>query len=282
MIDNKKIVFNITFHWQIEQLKFHLDNLFSWKLSEKNEFVITSAHELNLNTIKEYCYQNYPNKKVNFCFIEKDMGYHIGTIMNVIESIKYIDENKEYDYIVNIEADNMFYDENKLKYIIKKMEELEKHMLLIEEGYGKLPHNNWPFLGIPNYLHITTLNIYSKYFIQNHFPKEYYEDYMNFGWCGNPGTPFEAYLAVSFIKKHNLYSDDVQMDYWNKYGLRLDYDRSKIVFDGWYKPDDMTPDKFMRWGIINCPATAGRAISGWEIAKQFIELHKPLMYDPEW
>lgn len=281
METNKKLIFNITFHWQIEQLKFHLDNLFSWQLSNTNEFVITSAHEQNLNGIREYCSENYPNKKVDFCFIEKDMGYHIGTIMNVIESIKYIDENKEYDYIVNIEADNMFYDEDKLIRIIAKMGITNKHMLLIEEGFGKQPHNLFTHLNVPNYLHTTTLNVYSKYFIQNHFPKEYYAELMDFGWCGNSGTPFEAYLALSFIKKHNLISDDIQMEYWNKYGLRLEYDRSKIVFEGWYKPDDMTPDKFMRWGIINCPATAGRAVSGWEIAKQFIELHKPLMYDAE-
>jgi hypothetical protein len=276
----KKIIFNITFHWQLEQLKFHLDNLFSWEISSKSEYVITAAHSENLKNIKEYCEQYYPTKKVSFCFIEKDMGYHIGTIMNVIESIKYIDLNKEYDYIVNIEADNMFYDENKLKYIILKMVENDKHMLLIEEGCGKSPHNSYSHLGVPNYLHITTLNIYSKYFIENHFPKEYYEEYMNFGWCGNPGTPFEAYLALAFIKKHNLSSDENQMEYWNKYGFRLEYDRNKVTFNGWYEPDNMTPDKFMRWGIINCPSTSGEPKKGWEIAKQFIDLHKPLMYEP--
>ena len=92
---NQKLIFNITFHWQIDQLKFHLDNLFNWQLSNTNEFVITSAHHQNLNIIREYCSKNYPNKKVDFCFIEKDMGYHIGTIMNVIEGIKYINQNKE-------------------------------------------------------------------------------------------------------------------------------------------------------------------------------------------
>lgn len=279
---HKKLIFNITFHWQIEQLKFHLKNLFSWHISNESEFVVTSAHKQNLEEISKFCKEQHPNKKVDFCFISEDHGYHIGTIVNVIESIKYIDENKTYDYIINIEADNMFYDESKLTFILSKMKEKNKHMLLIEEGFGKIPHNKlWPHLKIPNWLHITTLNIYSNFFIKNFFPKEYYEEYMNIGWAGRPGTPFEPYISLSFIKKHNLTNDQIQMEFWNKYGLRLDYDRNKKIFDEWYMPDDMVPDKFMRWGIINCPATAGQPKKGWELAKEFIELHKNLMYNPE-
>jgi hypothetical protein len=280
---NKKIIFNITFHWQLEQLKFHIDNLFSWSISNDSMYVVTTAHAQNLESIKSYCLHKYPEKNVQFCFIERDMGYHIGTIVNVIESIKYIDSNFNYDYLVNIEADNMFYDESKLLRILNKMSDSDKHALLIEEGYGKEPYNKlWPHLNIPKYLHTTTINVYSKHFIETFFPKEYNEELMNFGWCGNPGTPFEPYLSLSFIKKNNLYSDEVQMNFWNKYGLRLDYDRSRIVRQDLYRPDDMTPDKFMRWGIVNCPSTAGNAVGGWEIVKTFIEFHKPLMYDPEW
>jgi hypothetical protein len=284
MIDNNhtNIVFNITFHWQINQLKYHLENLFNWCISNKSEFVITSAHKQNLDDITKFCNEKYPNKKVHFCFIEKDQGYHIGTIVNVIESINYIDKNITYDYIVNIEADNMFYDESKLIFIISKMKEKDKHMILIEESRGRLPQNILgSHLQIPNWLHITTLNIYSNYFIKNFFPKEYYKEYMNLGWCGQPGTPFEAYLSLAFIKKHNLTNDDIQMKFWNTYGLRLEYDRNKKIFDGWYKPDDMVPDKFMRWGILNCPGTGGTPREGWEVAKQFIDLHKKLMYNPE-
>jgi len=278
----KKLIFNITFHWQIEQLKYHLNNLFSWNISSDCGYVITTAHKNNFEEIKKYCSQNFNNKNIDFLFIEEDHGHHNGTTYNVFESIKYIDSNKNYDYIVNIEADNMFFSEKKLLNIISKLENNNKHMLLIEEGYGKQPHNVcWPELDIPKYLHITTLNIYSKYFIQKFFPKEYYFNLMNFGWCGQPGTPFEAYLALSIMKKNNI-TEENQMDFWNGIGLRLDYDRNRIIFPGWYKPDDMTPDKFIKWGIINCPSTGGIPNSdSLELAIKFIELHKTLIEDAE-
>jgi hypothetical protein len=95
---------------------------------------------------------------------------------------------------------------------------------------------------------------------------------MNFGWYGNPGTPFEDYLALSFNKKHNLDTEKKIMDYFLKWGYSMEYERWKTVFDGWCEPDNLTPDRFMKYGIVNCPRD-------WEKVKTFIKLHKPLMYD---
>lgn len=277
----KKIIFNITFHWQINQLKFHLNNLFKWGLAKKSEFLITTAHKENLEEIKKFCNENYNDIIVDFLFIDVDHGHHNGTTFNVFESIKYINKNKDYDYIVNVEADNMFYSEDKLIKIINDLINQKKHMLLIEEGFGVTPHNKCFYhMDIPKYLHITTINIYSKYFIQNLLPIEnYYTDLMNFGWCGQPGTPFEAYLSLSIIRKNNL-TEENQMDFWGENGLRLEYDRNKIIIPDWYQPDDMTPDKFVKWGIINCPSTAGVPNeTSLNTAIKFIELHKDLMYE---
>jgi len=285
---DKKIIFNITFHWQIEQLKFHLDNLFSWEISNNIEFVVVSAHKSNLNNIKNYCLENYPNKKTDFHFIPEDKGYHLGTIYNVVGGINYIKDNKDYDFIVNVEADNMFYSEQKFIKILNTMIQNEKELLLIEEGYGKSPHTAYPELNIPKYLHITTLNIFSKKFITENFPCEYYEEFMHFGSGGRPGTPFEVYIALSIMKKNNL-TESNQMDFWDSKGLRLEYDRSKIYFNGWYFPDNLTPDRFVKWGIFNCFATCGEDNlikermneNGWNFIKKFVDLHKDLMNGAE-
>lgn len=278
-----KILFNITFHWQIEQLKFHLDNLFTWKISDDSQYLITSAHKENILSIQKYCETNYPTKNVRYIFIEEDKGYHIGTIVNVVESIKFASSNLHFDYLVNVEADNMFYDESKLLKIVNTMKEKDKHCILIEEGYGKTPQNvNWNKHASFNHLHITTLNIFSKNFILNYYPLDYIEDIMNWGWLLHGGTPFEAYISYAFLIKNGLYEDEKIMDFWNGYGLRLEFDRNKIVIPGWHDPDHFVPDKFMRWGLVAAPATNGDPkMRDWNIMKKFIELHKPLMYDTE-
>ena len=163
-----------------------------------------------------------------------------------------------------------------------------KDLLLIEEGKGKGLHTSFPDINVPKYLHITTINIYSKHYIKNFFPKEYVEEYMNFGCGGRPGTPFEAYLALATIKKNNL-TEENQMDFWNKHGLWLDYDRNRIVFEGWYYPDNLTPDRFIKWGILNCFSTCGEdnlikermGDHGWNSVKTFINIHKPLLDESE-
>ena len=160
---NKKLVFNITFHNQLEHLKFHLDVITKWKCNVDSEFVITSAHRENLSNIEEYCNLNFPNHNFDYLFIEDDRGYHMGTLINVNEGIKYINNNKQYDYLVNVEGDNMFYDETKFLNLLSKMEQMDKHLLIVDwVTKGGYLYTNYP--NLPKYHILTTLNIYSKYF----------------------------------------------------------------------------------------------------------------------
>ena len=58
-----KVIFNITFHWQLDQLKWHLENIFSWESSDNYEYLLVSAHEDNLSKINNWVDENYPKKK---------------------------------------------------------------------------------------------------------------------------------------------------------------------------------------------------------------------------
>ncbi len=283
MID-KKIIFNITFHHQIDVLKYHLDNILNWGSANILEFVIVTAHSENLEKIKHFTKENYPDKKIDFIFTDPDLGYHMGTMKNVYGGIEYIKNNKNYDFIVNVEADNMFYDERKLYSIISDLIINKKEFLLIQEGHNRRDGNlnlqtTYPELThLPRYLHITTLNIFTKNFIEEYFPFDVYDDIFDLGWMGQNGTPFEVYFALSMIRKHNLKSENEQIEFFDRIGLRLDYDYNKIIYQGWYYPDNMVPDKFIKWGIVNCHSTAGGRLNGtWEPVKEFINLHKPLI-----
>lgn len=272
---SKKVVFNITFHHQIDILKFHLSNLFDWSCSRDMEYVITSAHKENLENIAKHIADVFPEQKVECVFVPEDHGYNLGTIMNVVCGIKHIHQNKTYDFIVNVEGDNMFYYEDRFLKIINEMLKQNKHLLLIEEGYGKELHTNFPELNLPHYFHFTTLNIFSKDYITNHFPLEIYKDISDIRWSGRPGTPYEVYMGLATIIKNNLTQEN-QMKFYNEKGLRLDYDRNANPLN-WSEPDNMVPEKFLKWGIINAPTTAGGSISAdWNRLVEFINHYKHL------
>ena len=296
---NKKLVFHITFHSQLEALKFHLDVITKWDCSKDVEYVITSAHPENLSRIQTYCDLNYPEYKFDFIFVSPDYGYHRGTLYNVTEGIRFINNNKVYDYIINVEADNMFYDEAKLLHIIYEMETYGKHMLIVDNvTKGNELYTNYPqHTHLSKYHSLTTLNVYSKYFINNHYPLEYYEEFMDFGWNGNPGTPFEDYLGLVFNKKHSLDTENKIKEYFKNLGYNLDYNlfwkqtlNHGSCYQGTYfniekqcyaccgedlPPyayfrDALTPDRFVKYGIVLFTKDL-------ETTKNFIEYYKPFL-----
>jgi hypothetical protein len=287
---NKKLVFNITFHNQLEHLKFHLDTITKWKCNDTSEFVITSAHRKNLSNIKEYCTINYPYNKFNYLYVSEDYGYPLGALFNVNEGIKYIKNHKEYDYLINIEADNMFYDEAKFLNLLSEMENNDKHLLIIDwitkENYLYTNYTN-----LPKYHALTTLNIYSKYFIENHYPLEYYEEIINLGWDNNIGTPFEDYLGMAFNKKHSLNTEEKILGYFNKWAYYLNYNMlwKKTLNHGectkkqinniccneylpyyTYFLHALIPDRFVKYGIVLFTKEL-------ETTKKFIEYYKPYL-----
>jgi hypothetical protein len=273
---NKKLIFNITFHNQLEHIKFHLGVITKWKCNNNSEFVITSAHKENLSNIKEYCNLNFPTYNFDYLFIEKDEGYHRGTLINVNEGIKYINNNKQYDYLINVEGDNMFYDESKFLNLIQEMELKDKHLLIVDwMTKGHFLYTNYP--NLPKYHSLTTLNIYSKYFIDNHYPLDYYEEIEDLGWDGNKGTPFEDYLSMAFNKKHSLDTEGKILGYFNRWGYYLNYninlketpdhgicckevyynnEKQCFVCCGeeippyFYMPDALIPDRFLKYGLV--------------------------------
>ena len=282
MADMKhKLIFNITFHQQFDNLKFHVDRILNWTISDDIKFMFTSAHESNLDKIEKYVELKYPHQNVSFFFIDKDHGYNLGTIMNVTKGLEYIAQNEDYDYVVNVEGDNMFFFEDKLIKIINQMKLRNKHMLLIEEGFGRAPHRS--IQGAiasqhPKWFHFTTLNIFSKFYLDNYFPFDLYAQVIDIRHCNRPYTPYEAYMGLATMIKNNL-SESNQMDWYNKVGLRLDYNRDANP-KGWSEPDNMVPEKFLKWGVINAPSTAGGeqgdANQTWVRTKHFIDLHMPL------
>lgn len=279
-----KVIFNISFHWQLDQLKWHLENIFSWESSKFHEYVIVSAHKENLEKILDWIDINYSEKNVESVFVDNDYGNHFGCTVNVIEGIKHIQKTKfDYDYIANVEADNQFRDEKKFLKLIDKLKENNKHMLLVDHPsvYGKL-FNYFTNNQTRNYFHMTTLNIYSKYFVDNHLPLEYDEEFMGYGWFGAPGTPFEPYFALSLIKKNNIKNDQELLNYLDTYGYPLIYDRNLNPCN-YAEPDDLTPDRYMKYGILNCPnarnSTGASQPEIWKSAIKFVELHDPLKYD---
>jgi hypothetical protein len=291
---DKKLVFNITFHNQLEHLKFHLDVITKWNSSKNTEYVITSAHKENLDNIKEYCNLHFPMHKFDYLFIEEDHGYHMGTLINVNEGIKYINNNKQYDYLINIEGDNMFYDETKFLNLLLEMEIHDKHLLIVDwVTRGGYLYTNYP--NLPKYHALTTLNIYSKYFIDNHYPLEYYDELTNFGWANNPGTPFEDYLGMAFNKKHSLDTEGKIKEYFNKWAYYLNYDMNWKLTPSHgfcyleayfnvekqcyvccgedlppylYFRDALTPGRFVKYGMI-------LSLKELEATKKFIEYYKP-------
>lgn len=288
-MSEEKIIFNITFHWQLPQLKWHLENIFSWSSSDNSEYVLVSAHKDNLTAINKWIRKKYKDKKVDYILLPTDHGNHLGCAMNVIEGLKYIRDNKDYDYVANVEADNQFRDEGKFLKLVKKLKENNKDMLLID-------HENISWDGGPpgkklltrfdikNQFHMTTLNIYTKNFIENYLPLEYNKKYMGFGWCGAPGTPFEPFFALSLIDKHKLKDENEILDFVEKHSYKLSYDQ-KLNPCNFAQPDDLTPDRYMKYGILNCPnarnSTGATEPDTWRAALRFTELYDPLKYDFE-
>ena len=276
-----KLIFHITFHQQLDNLKFHVDRILSWKISDDIKFVLTSAHQSNLDKIQEYVELKYPHTNFLAFGLDEDYGYNLGTIMNVTKGLEYIAQNEDYDYVVNVEGDNMFFFEDKLIKIINQMKRRNKHMLLIEEGFGRAPRRSIKSAIAcqhPKWFHFTTLNIFSKFYLDNYFPFDLYSQIIDIRHCNRPYTPYEAYMGLATIIKNNL-SESNQMDWYNKVGLRLDYNRDANP-EGWSEPDNMVPEKFLKWGIINAPSTAGGeqgdANQTWIRTKDFIDLHMPL------
>lgn len=285
---NLKLAYNITFHHQLDSLEFHIDNLMKWSISDKIKFVLTSAHDSNLKAIAKYIQSKKYSKQFYSLFVTPDWGYNRGTVVNVCTGLDFIRKNLEYDYVVNVEADNMFYFEHKLLSIIDEMVTKNKHMLIIPEGDTQETNIGNDILGlrglktgrhlsneIPKYHHFTTLNIFSKKFLEENFPFEHYDEFANFSWAGRRGTPYEDYMGLAIIKKNNL-TEESQLDFYKTCGLKLDYDVTYTPY-GWNEPDNMVPDKFIKWGIVNSPSTAGGSLDADRMrVKQFIDLHTPL------
>ncbi|NBO99159.1 MAG: hypothetical protein EBU90_03395 [Proteobacteria bacterium] len=281
--------YHITFHQQLDCLRYHIDNVMSWKDSGRLNFVLTSAHLDNLEKIKQYITNKYPEKKVETVKIPVDKGYNLGTITNVVEGLRYIAGKGNFDYVINVEADNMFYFENKVNKILDLMKLENKHVLIIPEGDVTITNIGNDIFGrrglkigchlsnnIPKYYHFTTLNMFSKEYLTNFFPFEYYDDIINFSWAGRPNTPYEDYMGLATMKKNAL-TEESQVDFYRKVGLKLDYNIDHSPF-GWNEPDNMVPDKFIKWGIINAPSTAGGSQHGdWTNLIGFINKHKPLV-----
>lgn len=306
-----KIIFNITFHWQLPQLKWHLENIFSWECVPDCEYLLVSSHKENLDLIVEWIDQNYPHisDQVEHLFIDegdKPLGNHLGCTVNVIEGLRHIKDTKsDYDFVANVEADNQFRDEKKFLKLVDKLKENDKHMLLIDHPscYGSQSGWTCPNSGNPyaelftmfpsfgsksasprNYFHMTTLNIYSKYFIDNCLNLEYQEEFMGYGWFDASGTPFEPYFALSLIKKNNLKDDNEVVDFLNKMSYPLWYTRHADPFNcPETEPDDLTPDRYMKYGILNCPNTRNSKGAEnpniWEKVFNFVKVHDPHKYD---
>ena len=109
-------------------------------------------------------------------------------------------------------------------------------------------------------------------------PLEIYEKYYDVGWCGQEGTPFEAYFVMCINDKLGLDTPQRQLDFYTSIGQKLEYDFTRIVYPGWYFPDQLVPDKFIKWGIVNCPCTSGGRQHGpWEPVVEFIRLHEGIV-----
>jgi len=86
------------------------------------------------------------------------------------------------------------------------------------------------------------------------------------------------------MEKNNLNTDQEVLDYLDKYAYRLSYDRNANPCN-FAEPDDLTPDRYMKYGILNCPnARNSQGASQpdvWKSALKFVELYDPLKYDFE-
>ena len=177
------------------------------------------------------------------------------------------------------------------------MESEDKHLLIVDwVTKGDSLYTNYPDL--PKYHSLTTLNIYSNFFINNHYPLEYYEDIMSFGWNNNPGTPFEDYLSMAFSKKHSLDTEDKVLSYFKRWAYYLEYNLwwkihpngNECVETNWFDPnkqsficncgellpvhfyfrDALTPERFTKYGLVLCTTDM-------TITNNFINLYKPYL-----
>jgi hypothetical protein len=67
-----------------------------------------------------------------------------------------------------------------------------------------------------------------------------------------------------------------------EYGYKLTYDRNHDPCN-YAEPDDLTPDRYMKYGILNCPnarnSQGATEPDIWKKALKFVELHDPLKYE---
>jgi hypothetical protein len=284
-----KLVHNISFHWHKGQLEYHLNHILKWKSSSDSEYVLTSAHKENLNWARSFINnEHYEHvNKFHYVFIPEDHGHHFGTTYNVTEGLRYVRDNLRFDYIVNSEADFMFWSEDKMIQIIDKLYKLNKHMLVMDHKaiYGNDMCRNFPYG--EGYTKISTLNIYSNKMIQTVFPFDYNSELIDLGWCGESGTPWEDYLAMSISKVMGLNTAKLQNDFYDKFAYNMEYDwnvKSAI------EPSDNTftlPERFCKYGILAMPNLYSNRVGvgseregdQWKIISDIIDYYKDKMCD---
>lgn len=235
------IIILISTHSRIEFLDFCLEHYFKFfNINEDNIVISTANKELHFD--KE--------KSIKHLVIhDEDHGYMGGCQYNIIKGIDYINNNLDYDYIAVVEPDNIFYSYDKFLMIINDMEKYKKHFL-VDKQLIQPEKDNDIFLG--------TINIFSNFFIKNHFPFEIYNEFFK--------IPYENYMGSALRLRNNINSKDEMLNFYSNVGYLLDYDDEIIYFEK--DPIYYHPARFVKYGIINA------FDNNFENFCKFLERHK--------
>lgn len=217
-----KLKYLISIHSRIDFLNFTLNHYLNvFNVDPKDIIISTSNKELN-----------FEKKDIitNLLIHDIDYGYSGGCQYNIIKGIEYIKNNFEFDYIICIEPDNIFYDKGKLFDLINDMNDNNKHFLVDQQIIKSDPVN------------FGTINIFSKHFIDNYFPFEIYEDFFRIA--------YEDYMGQAIFKKNfeNELTRQQKIDFYLDKGLLLEYS-----YENHFKedPEPYHAGRFVKYGIIN-------------------------------
>lgn len=270
-----KVLFLLTIHNRLDHLEHTLDVFMSqYSVLQKSQIVVSTSYVPAVDLIKSH----KVNEKFNIDYIihPVDSGYGKGCVDNVILGVDFVKkQNYNYDYLVSIEGDQMFYSEHKLLTLINQMNKNNKHILLDPcQEMGEIDTRGYMPAYEPMY-RVETVSIYSKWFIDNCYPTEIYEDLYNFEYTGfiHKHICFEHYLSLAFNKKNNLNNINEIVAFFRKHGLYLTYNRHKCLNNFINNPDQLTSERFIKYGIYNGHPNL-------ESTKLFIQQHLPYL-DPK-
>lgn len=251
-----KIFYCISGHGQIEELKYHISFLNNFKKIDK-VFLSCSTEEMKKTFEDQYTGSDYE------VILNEDFGYRKGCVVNVFSPLSHIREifrDEDY-YVVSVEADAFFTNENVILHIIHLLEESGKNFFDMDTSPCLPPRpchdcfrpacKDVPSFSEENFNGpLQTINIFSKFAIENLLDLEIIDERIDAGHDfgdSHQRAGMEDYWRYSINLKNSLDTNEKRIEFRKNNVLILPYTR---IFG-----DPFSADRYIRYSYMNIENT---------------------------